>query len=287
MGDNPKKYHITDDGDVYRINEDGSFTSMGNAENISTSAESTSDDNIYSNEKSGQPAYVYKKNDKGLIVGYKKSKNRFIVALLIGLIIIGGIGLSYLLYDNTETTYNQNTNMSYSTDTVITPIIPEPAAEEVEEVEDNNRSTKETSQKPHESSNTKSESKIQKFEESVKITGNSSANATEKDVIDVNKIYYTVEVQAEFPGGDRARSQWLRDNIQWPRDNQGRQLEGDVELEFIIERDGTVTNVKVTYSENPDLNSAAINLISSMPKWTPAMVKNQPVRSPMGITLFF
>ncbi len=96
-----------------------------------------------------------------------------------------------------------------------------------------------------------------------------------------------MEVQADFPGGDRARLQWLRDNISWPRDVNGQQLHGDVELDFIIERDGSVSNVKVIYSENSELNSAAITLISSMPKWSPAMVNNQPVRSPMGITLFF
>ena len=84
-----------------------------------------------------------------------------------------------------------------------------------------------------------------------------------------------------------ARRQWLRDNIQWPRDANGQQLHGEVELDFIIERDGSISNVKVTYSENTDLNTAAIRLISSMPNWSPAMVKNQPVRSPMGITLFF
>lgn len=113
-------------------------------------------------------------------------------------------------------------------------------------------------------------------------TGNQRHNE-----IDPNKVYYSVEVQAEYHGGDRARLQWLRDNIQWPRDGDGRQLHGEVELEFVIERDGSVSNVVVTYSDDTALNSAAINVISSMPKWYPAKVKNQPVRSPMGMTLFF
>lgn len=118
-------------------------------------------------------------------------------------------------------------------------------------------------------------------------TPTAQPTAHRNDEIDVNKIYSAVEVQAEFPGGDHARRQWLRDNIQWPLDANGNQLRGEVELDFVIERDGSISNVKVTYSENPALNSAAINLIRSMPRWSPAKVNNQPVRSPMGITLFF
>ncbi len=105
--------------------------------------------------------------------------------------------------------------------------------------------------------------------------------------IDPNKIYYSYDVEAEFPGGKKARKNWLNDNISWPTDNSGNILHGDVELEFVVERDGRISNVKVTDSENPRLNSEAIRLIGSMPRWTPALLNSQPVRSAVSLTLFF
>lgn len=281
MGEKPKKYHVTDEGDIFRINEDGSFTSMGNAEKMSDS-----------NNEATAPNRITSLLDEKPIKPFTKYKHRKFIWVYW---IIAFLLVCYCLSCIFTHISSVNTTKELAKDTV-TSIVPfeDVASTEITDAAETvvSQPIKDLTQK------TTKEEVTQSTEEKPRVNTGSHVETNSNNVvhsnegqssssIDPNKVYYSVEVQAEFPGGDRARTQWLRDHISWPRDTNGNQLHGDVELEFIIERDGSVSNVKVSYSENPDLNSAAIRLISSMPNWSPAMVKNQPVRSPMGITLFF
>lgn len=281
MGEIPKKYHVTDDGDVYRINEDGSFTSMGNAEKMSS---------INPAEMPISQSTEPSSNDKPIKPLIEKKHRGLVVGVIISLFLLGGISLYYLLNSQNMSNISKE---APSLDTIVQSISKEALVENEQQI------TKEQSvisQDNSQSEITKTEfhqlsqpivKETDRVSENYVKSSDNTNNARKGDDIEPNKIYSAVEVQADFPGGDRARRQWLRDNIQWPRDANGQQLHGEVELDFVIERDGSISNVKVTYSENTDLNTAAIRLISSMSKWSPAMVKNQPVRSPMGITLFF
>jgi len=281
MGENPKKYHITDDGDVYRVNEDGSFTSMGNAENIY--------------DPKFEEASVFKQSsmpssDSAPVKPFAKSnysRRLWLYSILFLILIVGIIAYNSLFSNKdasmVEKTITQTTDTTASSSTVDI----DAPLEEVSTQDVISQAEQQSKLKEEQPTATDVKPKEQQIQVAPNNEPRSHSEIQTSNTIDPNKIYYSVEVQAEFPGGDRARRQWLQDNISWPRDNNGSQLHGDVELEFIIERDGSVSNVKVTYSDNSDLNSAAINLISSMPQWSPAMVNNQPVRSPMGITLFF
>ncbi len=285
MGENPKKYHVTDDGDIYRINEDGSFTSMGNAEKMSSNTHK---------EIPIIPTLELSANENSIKASIKKNNRGVIIGVITLIFLLGGISFFFLFRDlKTDTVplpYGLNEDIRLSTETKSKkPLV------EIEQPITENKSVNsyDTPQKEVTKvvSNQSSQSKIvgprNESESLAKSSNNYEDKIKKQDVIDFNKIYSAVEVQAEFPGGDRARRQWLRDNIKWPVDANGQQLHGEVELDFVIERDGSISNVKVSYSENSDLNASAVKLISSMPKWSPAMVKNQPVRSPMGITLFF
>ena len=283
MGENSKKYHVTDEGDVYRLNEDGSFTSMGNAEKMSNSIQT---------EESVQLSPELSSPDKPIKPCIKKKRRALVIVGVILPFLLGGIILFYI-FDRPQIADIENDEI-ISTDTVNTSIIDEPLSEieqpiAPEQLDDPKESDKieVTKVEPEQPPISQKEENYKDMENFVESSNSNVSKINSSNVIDPDKIYSAVEVQADFPGGDRARSQWLRDNIQWPRDANGQQLHGEVELDFVIERDGSISNVKVTYSENTDLNTAAIRLISSMPKWSPAMVKNQPVRSPMGITLFF
>lgn len=282
MGENPKKYHVTDDGDVYRVNEDGSFTSMGNAEKMSSPNQT---------EKTISQSTEPSADDKPIKPFIEKKHRGLVIGMIISVFLLGSISLFYLL--NRQNMSNISKEEEPSFDTIVQSISKEALVENEQQI------TKEQtviSQDNSQSEITKTEShqlsqpivkETDRVSENYVKSSDNTNNPIKGDDIEPNKIYSAVEVQADFPGGDRARRQWLRDNIQWPRDANGQQLHGEVELDFVIERDGSISNVKVTYSENTELNPAAIRLISSMPKWSPAMVKNQPVRSPMSITLFF
>lgn len=283
MGENPKKYHVTDEGDVYRINDDGSFTSMGNAEKMSNSTQT---------EQAVQPSPELSFHNKPIKPYDTKKRKVLVIVGIILLFLLGGISLFYI-FDNPQIS-NIAREEIISTDTVKTSIIDEPISEieqpiAPDQLENPNKTDRLEAKKvdPNQPPISQKEEYYKNTENFVESPNSNVSKVNSSNVIDPDKIYSAVEVQADFPGGDRARIQWLRDNIQWPRDANGQQLHGDVELDFVIERDGSISNVKVTYSENTDLNTAAIRLISSMPKWSPAMVNNQPVRSPMGITLFF
>ncbi|MBD5211389.1 MAG: TonB family protein [Bacteroidales bacterium] len=280
MGENPKKYHVTDEGDVYRINEDGSFTSMGNAEKMSGTNQA--EDTI---SRSTEPSAV----DKPIKPFVGKKHRGLVVGVVISLFLLVGISLFYLLNSHKRSIISGEEALYADTIPISEESLVENERQITEEqsiISMEDSISEVTKTEPQQLLQPKPKEPERVSENSVKPLENENYVRRAED-IDPNKIYSAVEVQADFPGGDRARSQWLRDNIQWPRDTNGQQLHGEVELDFVIERDGSISNVTVTYSENPDLNTAAIRLISSMPKWSPAMVKNQPVRSPMGITLFF
>ncbi len=314
MEEKPNKYHVTDDGDIFRINDDGSFTSIGNAEKMSESKheeEPVSEQEPLSSSKVKSTPPPAKRN----------SRKRFWVYGVLYIIAVLAVIVWYNSFypherESADEPLQQEQPLVMATDTavILSPITTAmeddavyPEAAQAEEVpietapqEDDMQVVPE--QAPIEGQSAKAAmggtlreeqpdaaaATTESHYDAGTVSGSVSYGKRQiLNTIDPNMVYYSVEVQAEFPGGDRARRQWLHDNIIWPRDNNGSQMQGDVELEFIIERDGSVSNVKVSYSDNPGLNPEAIRLISSMPKWSPAMVRNQPVRSPMGITLFF
>ncbi len=92
-------------------------------------------------------------------------------------------------------------------------------------------------------------------------------------------IYEMVEVESEFPSGRRAWIQFLQDNIRYPKQARKKKIEGEVVVQFIIDKDGKVTNVEVLHSVDPLLDQEAVRLIKSSPDWIPAQQNGKPVKS--------
>jgi len=97
----------------------------------------------------------------------------------------------------------------------------------------------------------------------------------------------SVDIPAQFPGGDRALSAFLRENIRYPEEARRNNIQGTVYLSFIIERDGSVSNVRVDCSISNCLDAEAIRVVRAMPAWTPAMVEGEPVRMSFRIPVRF
>ena len=90
-------------------------------------------------------------------------------------------------------------------------------------------------------------------------------------------IYSFVEVIPQFVGGEKALYKWVNDNmLSCPP--PANCITGKVLVNFVIEKDGSITNVKVTKSVHPLLDNEAIRLVKSMPKWLPAIKDNKVVR---------
>ena len=90
--------------------------------------------------------------------------------------------------------------------------------------------------------------------------------------------YNVVEDMPAFPGGMEAMIQFLSSNIQYPADAQKQKVDGRVLVNFVVEKDGSITEVKVVKPTFPSLDAEAIRVVKAMPKWKPGYQRGQAVR---------
>ena len=100
-----------------------------------------------------------------------------------------------------------------------------------------------------------------------------------------NKIFEVVEQQPQFPGG--SVNGWLADHIKYPVVAAENGIQGRVVVQFVVERDGSVSQVRVVRGVDPSLDKEAQRVISSMPKWIPGKQNGQAVRSRFTVPVTF
>jgi protein TonB len=103
----------------------------------------------------------------------------------------------------------------------------------------------------------------------------------------VDEIFVVVEVPASFPGGDTAMMQWLNNNIRYPVVAQENGIQGRVITNFVVERDGSITDVQVVRGVDPSLDREAVRVIGQMPRWNPGQQRGQPVRVRFTLPVVF
>ncbi|RGX97242.1 energy transducer TonB [Segatella copri] len=89
----------------------------------------------------------------------------------------------------------------------------------------------------------------------------------------------SVDEKPSFPGGESAMKSYLNSNVKYPAVAQENGVQGRVIVESIIEKDGSMSDVKVIRSVDPSLDREALRVVKAMPKWTPAKLKGIPVRT--------
>jgi periplasmic protein TonB len=92
-----------------------------------------------------------------------------------------------------------------------------------------------------------------------------------------DKIYTLVQQKPQFPGDI---NKFLSDNIKYPEDARKNSVQGTVYVQFVVEKDGSVSGVKVLrgVQGGASLESEAVQVVSEMPKWAPGMQNGSPVR---------
>jgi TonB family protein len=90
-------------------------------------------------------------------------------------------------------------------------------------------------------------------------------------------VFMVVEEMPEFPGGVEALRKILANNIKYPESAKQKGIAGKVYASFVIEKDGSVSRVKVARGVDPSLDSEAIRVVSSLPKWKPGKQRGQNV----------
>jgi len=101
------------------------------------------------------------------------------------------------------------------------------------------------------------------------------------------EIFVVVENQPEFPGGQAAMMKFLSENIKYPVIAQENGIQGHVICNFVVERDGSITDVQVVRGVDPSLDKEAVRVIQSMPKWKPGMQRGKPVRVRFTLPVVF
>lgn len=86
------------------------------------------------------------------------------------------------------------------------------------------------------------------------------------------------EQMPSFPGGDRKLMEYLSENIRYPEEYEEICVQGRVIVSFIVEKDGSISNVKVAKSLDPLLDKEAVRVVSGMPKWIPGRQNGVAVR---------
>ena len=109
----------------------------------------------------------------------------------------------------------------------------------------------------------------------------------EVKVSDDEAIFFVVEVQPEFPGGMDSMYAFIQKNLIYPEKAKAEGIEGRVFITFTIEKDGSVSNVKILRGIGGGCDEAAKEVIEKMPKWKPGTQRGKPVRVQFNLPIKF
>ena len=102
-----------------------------------------------------------------------------------------------------------------------------------------------------------------------------------------DKVYDIVEQQPRFPGGPTAMMRFISENLKYPQNAIDAHIAGRVTVQFVVEKDGSVSNVEVLTGGDPMLDNEAIRLVKSMPRWTPGKQYGMTVRTKYRVPVLF
>lgn len=101
------------------------------------------------------------------------------------------------------------------------------------------------------------------------------------------QVFVVVEDMPQFPGGTKALNKFINKTVRYPAIAQENGITGRVFVGFVIDRDGSVTQVRVLRPVDPALDKEAIRVIKAMPKWKPGKQRGKPVRVSYTVPINF
>ncbi len=99
--------------------------------------------------------------------------------------------------------------------------------------------------------------------------------------------FRVVEELPQFPGGPVELMKWLTRNLKYPKSLEAQMLTGKVVAEFIVNTDGSITDVKVVQSLHPLCDAEVLRVLRMMPRWTAGIENDQPCRTKVCIPVVF
>ncbi|MCR9250465.1 MAG: energy transducer TonB [bacterium] len=104
---------------------------------------------------------------------------------------------------------------------------------------------------------------------------------------EVEQIFTIVEDKPGFPGGDAAMYKYLGKNINYPSQARRMGIEGRVFVQFVVNKDGSISDVQAIKGIGAGCDEEAERVIKSMPKWKPGKQRGRPVKVRMVLPVFF
>ena len=108
-----------------------------------------------------------------------------------------------------------------------------------------------------------------------------------EDEVEEAEIFTVVEQMPEFPGGMTRLAEYLASNIRYPQLARESGIQGRVFINFVVESDGSVTNVRVIRSLGGGCDEEAVRVVRAMPRWTPGRQRGRAVRVSYNLPVNF
>lgn len=100
-------------------------------------------------------------------------------------------------------------------------------------------------------------------------------------------VFVIVEEQAEFPGGLDSMYAYIQKNLVYPEKAKAEGIEGRVFVQFVIEKDGSISNILIKRAIGGGCEEAVVEMIKNMPKWKPGKQRGKPVRFQFTLPIKF
>lgn len=100
-------------------------------------------------------------------------------------------------------------------------------------------------------------------------------------------VFKMVEDDPSFPGGQQALMEFMSENLVYPPTAREEKIQGTIFIQFIVEKDGSITGVKVLRGVHPDMDAEAMRVVKAMPDWQPGYQKGEPVRVQFNLPIRF
>jgi TonB family protein len=104
---------------------------------------------------------------------------------------------------------------------------------------------------------------------------------------DDDPVFTVVEEMPKYPGGNKALYAFMGENIKYPQDAKEKGIQGTVYVSFVIEKDGSVSHVKILRGVSKSLDSEAMRVVKTMPNWEPGTQRGKAVRVQYNLPIKF
>ena len=105
-----------------------------------------------------------------------------------------------------------------------------------------------------------------------------AVNISTTDIVEDEEVYLNVDKKPEFPGGQSALERYIKNNLRHPVSVRESNLQGRVVCEFVVNKDGSLSDIEIVRSNYPMMNDEVVRMLREMPRWEPGVLNEEQVR---------